>query len=1437
MPRRDEAPAAARPRRRVNNKVTRALYDLTGQQFEIEVAGKAYAVDAGKRPGANWFTLDSVRYDLNLAVFQSLPTLEVRPQVTAGPSKAELLSFHSRSFALKHARPWRNEAGQVLENLWDLPDDLTTVFADRSSSVPTLRLGKVNEPAKADDPEVTSPQWVTTIAVQLDRVYSPRGGGGSNAAPLANVFGVRSTGDRSLRQVEAVLRRLRSSADSVTAVLRLALLRDDVRELPGAAEQVRIFRTNLSTDPNPPELRGTSVRVAGDGGAVAHLSAAKDFLVLLRDCMVVNSGGYYLYTPGDLSSVFAGQNPGRVTLLVLFTANVPTGDAGFNGVRLSTTIDPAGESLPYFTVTGVDRVEAQAEPGSLSLVLSRKNPFNRYRTPDFLVRTGRSANNEVSRQELVKGLASVGITVGSPEFEQAMREAGDELATLEANYATVQAAIVGSRAFAPSGDEVLPVGPDKPVTPPGGAVDDEWPYRLALPVNRYVRERPGGPPLGRNAGPYSGVGESVTVAVRFRDVFGNRLDGWEESREFRIGYLDRLIGAEQWPYVRWGFDFTAAGKLRVTAAFEPPPKRKRKTSDKVDLSKAKEVFNRVLAQLTGPGVQTVITTSLAGSRSWRVDFVDFVEEVLRKIDEKQPSVTWASADLPVNPELPSGYWTSRELWVAVCITRDLAMMDERVTVRDAAGQYVYPETFSVFHPIEPALAAGTARTKATDPSPISQFADRFEKGFRALKLAATKSADDRPPNLHFLPRTLLAVRFGSPALFAPRPISNTLREATLDRNGEKLLFDNLDLDVEMGGFLAAVERILAPDYAGPACSADEAAFASVVSGKQRLAYWLKEELVIPVSADDASAKQESRLAAAKDAYYERLLASLTNAYGTDVIVQLLGMCMAGIPGDGPAPLLYGEFQDVKTSGRSARRSRGVAATTTTTTTAAGFDDLRLPECRIPLLVSGGPVTVPLGVKREGVHPAAEVRLRTLVTHAFEPRSSDDPRPDGTWLRLILPEVLDLTSSPLTAPLPLRRFPALPTLLGHRGPDSDGQNLLGTPRSSDVGRSKSAADLRHWFYEFEYQHLNIPQDQVNLGIRFNVGLAARAATVDPLAALTPALVAFRLEWPSLNERLASLRDGGPPGTVVKDVAKAVEYVVSALPLPSSGFRDRRTTDAEVTEWYAVRECMRSARKTRRPLLQERVVTLTRYPETRRSVASDVAVTPLSTDGATFDTKPLGENNEYRSLFYTEPADWPNWLRRRVRIGNLDMLVTENACAGLELTRNTGLLPGGKDPDPRFIYRTRYVSLPDPFTPFVKDDRPIPVAELGSGGGRRRKLAEHLGEMLHALLDVPDDHERTIRLAWSYAFLVNPSILDSRVRRPVEMTLPFEFTSKLLDSVVGQVARSLRDWAATSSPSRAGNFTFDFTVFSRSSGGNTPLWRLERLELPLSLITDL
>ena len=136
-----------------------------------------------------------------------------------------------------------------------------------------------------------------------------------------------------------------------------------------------------------------------------------------------------------------------------------------------------------------------------------------------------------------------------------------------------------------------------------------------------------------------------------------------------------------------------------------------------------------------------------------------------------------------------------------------------------------------------------------------------------------------------------------------------------------------------------------------------------------------------------------------------------------------------------------------------------------------------------------------------------------------------------------------------------------------------------------------------------------------------------------------------------------------------------------------------------------------------------------------------------------------------------------------------------------------------------------------------DRPIPVAKLGSGTGQKRKLVEHLKEMLHALLDVPDDHERTVRVSWAYAFLVNAYVEDSRVRRPVEMTLPFEFTSAVVDTVVGQVDRSLRDWAATASPSRTGNFTFDLTVFSRSSGGNTPLWRLERLELPLSLITDL
>jgi LysM repeat protein len=326
-----------------------ALYELTGQQFDgsnlvAESTITLSVSDAVK----TWFQLgtgNSLTYTMTDVAARALLDLKSAP---FGPpvtfETAKLLRVEPRRFTLPTAVLWQtpvtfetaNRGSERLPDtvephLWQFPSELMDIITGQQALQPKVNLWtQLQEgPGQTHDPKpITNYSWSTVIDIQVRQTAS---GDGVFLPNTYEMTGIDSGGGKLLENLLVWY-----STSQFPRIDRIQILYPPDPAVPDQAVPPTglrsdadptffLLQTNLSTASNPPQLsKEMMLKLAAESPERDPLGQSDiEFLKLLWESSVVNSGGYVLYYEGRPKQglpnyLFSQDGIGRLTLLVTY---------------------------------------------------------------------------------------------------------------------------------------------------------------------------------------------------------------------------------------------------------------------------------------------------------------------------------------------------------------------------------------------------------------------------------------------------------------------------------------------------------------------------------------------------------------------------------------------------------------------------------------------------------------------------------------------------------------------------------------------------------------------------------------------------------------------------------------------------------------------------------------------------------------------------------------------------------------------------------------------------------------------------------------------------------------------------------------------------------------------------------------------------------------
>lgn len=1356
---------------------TSPLYAFTEQQFAANVPQNGlpnygfHLVTSGTDPKAGWFRLDDdPSISLRRAAIPELETIRLDPTV---PTLRQLPFVRRReaSFALQQQETATNAAGTGTM-IWPIPRALHAALLVNGDLPLTLHK---SDPTKARlDPKAGSipHTYATVVELPVRRVAAP---GGSS---VPSIYQVQGLPESSRRLIDALLAADASTFHGVKLTLYSrtagALKADDV-----TSSDVFIVKTNHSTESNPAPLALT----VNPDIASASLAQPPEFLTLVQQCSIVNSGGFFLHyvrngcvqsgpddTCGIPPSAFEGDRA-ALTFVIEFP-NATAASPLHTAVLLpSGAADPLKDLL--YLRSDLDAFDVAMEAGCAGFEALRTNP----------------ADNAAT----------------------------DEARELEKLYNVLEFAIERDPGTWKATPDALPAGPlQPPEDHPDQAIIDaaaagDWYYQQVIPLHRFFEG--GGDPDD----PYRHIAENRTVgiAVDFRDTFGNRL-GWRPDQPLKLSakYFDPIVPLADWPAVEYRYDFAAANKNSVTVtlslvkdAFEKLAQRENESNDRftarrvATISESLERYRRILRQLQGPGVSVAASTTLGKSTSNAnvTSLSTFVRSVLCYLcaqlralgastpfcdalpgcgDPSQPvalPIRIAVAPLSADPKF--------EISVGLTIARDPRLVDSDVAAS-------VPAAASVTTAI-PASAGG--KKADLDVPTVRQFAERFEAAFDGFKLGVG-SSDAGEQSWWAVREDLItcksAVANGAlPFYFAPRPLLNRLwseRAVPIKPLGnepvQSMDFTDVDLDAWMRDVVAAFEDYLRPESAVAARKSDPAAFQKIMEAKQTIAGEFAK-LVLPLVKGTPDAREN--LGEALEKYRQRVLLSLAEAYAIDTIVQVpvaVAHARFDAATDQVPPRLYGRVRRTDVSGDD--------------------PDYAFSTAKVSLAESGASrLTFLFDAKRETVNKAPLLDLDYTITHLEHhivptaPDGGDTGYDRSDWLSFPVPVTISLGRTPL--PIALREYPVPPVLLQQSG-------------ARDVPRDTAPTlqNARLWKYAFGVEYAAVAQDVVRAEVVYNTLIDVRAPGLDDLPPLPHALARFRLKY---------RRD-----LSAADFAELAHYLATSIwnftqPVAALDTQTSTVTDRYLVSDAAVGNCTRA---------------VVQFDGAGDPVAKTLRVQATEcTTGACGGPDPA-PTAKLAQLTYRCTANLPPTAvrRREIQLGQLDVFSFENAWAGVQLIRNSSLFT---DPalvtDDAFVYQTPLVRFGHPLTPLLDIDEVIPV-RAASKQPLQTLIAKIFGDLLGGTVLSSHLLKIEVRFGYPLAGTVEaevPVILIGAIEIAMHNGVPDTAAAKT-------IADAIEVWRAAKGPNitDASFLTFDLAAFAslgHSLSGTIPVVRIRRVRI--------
>lgn len=361
---------------------TAPLYELTGQQFDGTGLGAGSTITLTAPAAINpWFNLgsnNSVTYTVTAqtaSMLTRLTTAAFDPIAKFEP--AQLLNIEPRRFTLANSTLWHTpklvtsanrgteQVGAAIEpQLWQFPSELMEVITGPQALQPKVDLWTQRQEA----PGQTYPRrlvkqytWATTIEIQVRQTPS------GDAVFLPHVYELTGIDSGASRLLENLL--VQSARSKPPLIFELQVLYPPNPTVPNEPEPPTglrsdadptffLLQTNLSTASQPPQLTAElSSQLAAATTQKAPLGQNYlEFLKLLWESSVVNTGGYVLYydaerTNGLPSYLFSEDGIATVTLLINYSIEGNVLQNYLNTVVIHEAIDTENEVLYAAPVT------------------------------------------------------------------------------------------------------------------------------------------------------------------------------------------------------------------------------------------------------------------------------------------------------------------------------------------------------------------------------------------------------------------------------------------------------------------------------------------------------------------------------------------------------------------------------------------------------------------------------------------------------------------------------------------------------------------------------------------------------------------------------------------------------------------------------------------------------------------------------------------------------------------------------------------------------------------------------------------------------------------------------------------------------------------------------------------------------------------------------
>ncbi len=1175
------------------------LYELTGQEFAIRLRdGVDYVVRLGFAVGERpWLKLGTGAEAPVLIVgkddgdarqkLKKLAGLAMQANVIHPPTPLPWIRQRPLAFTLKNSIVWQRETSVSKRRQARATGEPPRIVSlagplaarvSRDGRVEFSQFGLLTESGG-----VTPMDYRTSVRIDLSvrRVLRPRqtnvSSEGEPADFLPNVYQLGGADEANRKVLQSLLDEARRQPGLLDQIEDIALLypsgEDQGLTSRPTGSSVFLIKTNLSTDSNPDRLQAMLRGAAeeDENPVYARLKDRHALLLLLIQCSIVNSGGYYLHyvtdTGDDLpADLFRDSNRSPFTIVITFNKSVKT-LFPFNNAVVATSNPGVAvvkeETGPTYRAEIRDAFEYDpAVPaGSVSFSLERKNPKQGYVLPN------RMGGRDLTRRQLEETLAARGIGRDHPDFDTLMTEAGEMDVEIAKLFNSVQFRIQDTEGIHRSMWSI-PLGPvleqgDKESRALAERLmrepDAEFPWRYThtFAYYRFAQENFDKPEVRPNR--YLGIGRTLIANFRVVDNYGDILthsDAFPPLTVPKLLYYDRLLAITEWPGMAVNFEVNRPEQapspiLVVTLTLAPDSFSDNGVTTFSDTrASALAEYERIADQLTDPNTRATFSTTLTGDTQTRIDLAilaEFVGRIQKYLRGEVPSV--APLLLPftlTNDALAHQTAEIFKLTAAIRLFRDGNVAPETDGKIPEAREVITQVPAKV--PQKPAVEAD----EELQLQEISLFAQRFEAAFdRKLRIAlGTPLAADRasrPADANGI-ADLWVIRVGEsgiqvtfePSLrhyYAPAPLSRSLQSNVVtvreyisgpwhggpeDYTEVKRGFNDEDIDVWASACLAAIDAFLSPDLSVAVAQVAPGQFQEIMKQKEKLAAEIKKGL-IPVLADDQPDARAQE--AAREAFFQRILITLASAYQVNAVVQVPARVKHH--GDVVEAKLFGPVKDIALIAEDQPQSNS-------------FSTGRLPLAD-PESIAASPASLS-GVQYltflfTAADPTRQTNYQTSVAydvtyveHDFAPldRTGDDaPRyVTSSWLKLVQPFGDAAQNIEVDIPIPLRFYPPVPLLKDQRA------DAKFNPQSSDARFAAATLDdpilkeVTEWTYSFAYDQAIIAQDTVTAEVTFNAEarpefaltmtdrVAAASEDRDPPRSLFEALARFTAESPAI-----------------------------------------------------------------------------------------------------------------------------------------------------------------------------------------------------------------------------------------------------------------------------------------------------------------------------------